>query len=104
MIETVRQWMVAGGREQVLEVLWGVGYDPGRIVAKPGVPLRIAFHRIGANPATEHVCFPDFGLLAGLTPDARTVVEIGPRKPGRYKFCAPDEPELVGWLVVQPAP
>jgi plastocyanin domain-containing protein len=89
----------AGG--QPPEVLWRAGEKPARVHARAHRPITIVFARTDVNPATESVHFPDFGILAMLTPRRRTAVDIGPRAPGRYEFCSPDG-GVRGWLVVEP--
>jgi len=83
------------------EVQWRVGAKPMRVHVKAYRPVTIVFMRPDANPATESVCFPDLGILAMVTPGARTAVEIGPRPPGRYEFHAPER-DVTGWLIVEP--
>jgi plastocyanin domain-containing protein len=99
--QTLRDWVAGGAPQPDLQVMWTVGRDPGTIVADGARPIRILFHRPADNPACQMVHFLDFGIVAGLTPHGTTLVDLGPRRPGRYKFCAPDEPELHGWLVVR---
>jgi plastocyanin domain-containing protein len=100
-IEALRRWLSPGpsaGRSPT--VRWDVGHDPGVVLVRAGGPIRIVFHRTGTNPGSAEVCFPDFGLLALLPPSADTVVDVGRRDPGRYRFYAPDG-DLEGWLVVE---
>ena len=82
-------------------VEWCPGVDPGTVVVAAGAPIRIAFHRLGANATSQAVCFPDLGVISSLTAHGVTVVELPPQAPGRYRFCAPDEEDLEGWLVVE---
>jgi len=101
-LDSLRRWIVAApGRTPVPVVRWDVGRDPGVVVARAGRPIRIAFRREGANPASAEVCFPDFGILAMVSPRGDTIVDVGRRAPGRYRFYAPDG-DLEGWLVVEP--
>src|SRR4051794_4106942 len=94
------------GRERATDprrtVEWCPGHDPGTVVVRAGEPIRIAFHRVGPNATSECVCFPDLGIISSLTAYGRTVVELPAQPPGRYRFCAPDEGDLEGWLVVEP--
>jgi hypothetical protein len=102
IIETLWRWLRPSHlRGRRIDVVWEVGRDPGVVVAKAREPVNLVFHRRGTNPETEVVHFPDLGILATLPPFAQTVVEVGPRDPGRYKFCAPDG-DLEGWLVLEP--
>ena len=101
-IETLRRRLGSGAAaSRPPTVRWDVGHDPGVVVLRAGESTRLRFHRSGSNPASAEVCFPDFGLLAMLAPKAHTVVDVGRREPGRYRFCAPDG-DLEGWLVVRP--
>ncbi|MFL5580856.1 MAG: cupredoxin domain-containing protein [Gemmatimonadaceae bacterium] len=92
----------AGAPLPVVE--WCAGRDPGSVVVQAGEPIRIAFHRVGPNATSRCVCFPDFGIISSLAAGRETIVELGPQKSGRYRFCAVDQDDLEGWLLVEPRP
>jgi plastocyanin domain-containing protein len=90
---------VAAGGVQEIHVSVKGGYAPELITAKPGVPLRIHFHRQEDAPCSEEVVFPDFGVRRRLPAFATTVVELPARAEGSYGFaCGMDM--LHGTLVV----
>ncbi len=63
------------------------GYNPNRISARAGVPLRLVFDRQESGDCTAQVVFPDLGVSAELPAFAQTVVEILPEAPGAYAFA-----------------
>ncbi len=75
------------------------GYSPERIVARPGVPLRLHFHRVEESPCSEEVVFPDFGVRRHLPAFATTTIELPGKPAGSYGFaCGMDM--LHGTLVL----
>lgn len=77
-----------------------MGEKPGLVFAEAHAPVRVVFRRTDACPSTDSVWFPGFGILAMLTPNAATPVDIGPRAAGRYGFCSPNG-EVRGCLVLE---
>lgn len=63
------------------------GYIPERIMARPGVPLRIHFRREETSACSEEVVFPDFGIRRQLPAFETTVIEIPASTPGSYGFA-----------------
>ena len=63
------------------------GYTPGRIRARPGVPVRLVFDRQESGDCTSRVVFPDLGVSAGLPAFAETAVELPALKPREYGFA-----------------
>ena len=75
----------SGGVQEVTIRVKG-GYDPARVTAKKGAPLRLVFDRQETSGCSEEVVFPDFGIRRYLPAHARTVMEITPTDAGSYDF------------------
>jgi YHS domain-containing protein len=87
-----------GGIQEVRITVKG-GYSPDRIVARPGLPLRLHFDRQEEAPCSEEVVFPDFGVRRSLPAFAITTIELPGKPAGSYGFaCGMDM--LHGTLVV----
>ena len=77
-----------------------VGYEPARIQAKAGHPLKLAFFRADAQNCGRLVRFPALGIERELPPGQTVVIEITPRKTGSLAFsCGMNM--LRGELVIQ---
>ncbi|HJS59430.1 MAG TPA: cupredoxin domain-containing protein [Vicinamibacteria bacterium] len=88
----------AGGVQEVRVVVKG-GYSPDRIVAHPGLPLRLHFDRQEESHCSEEVVFPDFGVRRHLPAFATTTIDLPARPAGSYAFaCGMDM--LHGTLVL----
>lgn len=88
----------AGGVQEVRVTVKG-GYSPDRIVARPGVPLRLHFDRQEESPCSEEVVFPEFGVRRHLPAFATTTIDLPAKPPGSYGFaCGMDM--LHGTLVL----
>lgn len=88
----------AGGVQEVRVVVKG-GYSPDRIVARPGLPLRLHFDRQEESPCSEEVVFPDFGVRRHLPAFATTTIDLPATPAGNYAFaCGMDM--LHGTLVL----
>jgi len=74
------------GAQEIHVVVKG-GYNPGVIVARPDVPLRIHFRREETSPCSEEVVFPDFGIHRHLPAFETTVIDLPPAKAGSYRFA-----------------
>jgi hypothetical protein len=74
-------------RDAVLVTVSSAGYDPARIDAKAGQPLKLAFYRPNAQNCGGVVTFPDLHLSQELPPGKTTVVTIVPRKTGPISFA-----------------
>ena len=78
-------------------------YSPDRIEVEAGRPVRLTFVRREANPCTEQVILPDFGIVKDLPVGRPVPVEFTPERPGEYPFhCGMNM--VRGRLVVKPAP
>jgi plastocyanin domain-containing protein len=62
------------------------GYEPARIPAKAGWPLKLAFFRVDAQNCGRLVKFPDLGIERELPPGKTVVIEVTPRKSGPLAF------------------
>jgi Cupredoxin-like domain len=62
------------------------GYEPFRIPAKAGTPLKLAFFRVDAQNCGRVVKFPALGIERDLPPGQTVVIEITPRKTGALAF------------------
>jgi plastocyanin domain-containing protein len=62
------------------------GYSPAVVRVKTGRPVRLVFDRKDSGSCSEEVVFPDFGIRRFLPTGEKTIVEVTPRKAGRYEF------------------
>jgi Cu+-exporting ATPase len=62
------------------------GYIPEIVVAKPDIPLEIAFVREEDSPCSEEIVFPTLGIKSVLPAFRTTTVRIPPSAEGRYPF------------------
>ena len=92
----------AGGvQEARIEVR--ASYTPDRIEVEAGRPVRLTFVRREANPCTEQVILPEFGIVRDLPVGRPVGVEFTPPRPGEFEFhCGMNM--VRGRLVVRPAP
>jgi len=87
-----------GGIQEVHVTVKG-GYSPDRILARPGVPIRLHFDRQEESPCSEEIVFPDFGVRRSLPAFATTTIDLPAKPSGSYSFaCGMDM--LHGTLVV----
>jgi len=71
---------------QEIEVIVKGGYSPDRIQVRAGAPVRLNFVRQEANPCTEKVILPDFGIARDLPYGQSTPIEFTPSRPGKFVF------------------
>jgi plastocyanin domain-containing protein len=92
----------AGGvQEARIEVR--ASYTPDRIEVEAGRPVRLTFVRREANPCTEQVILPEFGIVRDLPVGRPVAVEFTPPRPGEFEFhCGMNM--VRGRLVVRDAP
>jgi hypothetical protein len=62
------------------------GYEPSRIAARAGRPLKLAFFRVDAQNCGRVVRFPDLGIERELPPGQIVAIEVTPRKSGPLAF------------------
>jgi Cu+-exporting ATPase len=74
-----------GAVQQATVVVEG-GYHPSRLVARPGLPLRITVDRREAGACSERLVVADAGVDAALTAHGRTTVDLPPLPPGTHEF------------------
>jgi Cu+-exporting ATPase len=89
-VETVADVAVAeqgpdGAVQQATIVVDG-GYHPSRVIARPGLPLRIIVDRREAGACSERLVVPDAGVDAALTAHGRTTVDLPPLPIGTHEF------------------
>ena len=76
------------------------GYEPSRIIATAGQPVKLAFFRVDAQNCGRLVRFPELGVERELPPGQMVMIEVTPRKSGRLAFrCGMNM--LKGELLVQ---
>ena len=73
------------GPQEITIVVAG-GYKPDTITAKKGMPLKLTFDRREANPCSDEVVLPEFGIRQALPPHARTPIEVTPQREGEFPF------------------
>jgi len=76
------------------------GYQPARILAKAGQPLKLAFYRADAENCGREVVFPGLGIQRELPPGKTVVIDIAPRRTGSLAFSCGMK-MLRGELVIQ---
>jgi hypothetical protein len=76
------------------------GYEPARILAKAGQPIKLAFFRPDAQNCGREVIFPALGIQRELPPGQTVVIDITPRKTGSLSFSCGMK-MLHGELVIQ---
>ena len=62
------------------------GYEPARIEAKKGQPIKLAFYRADAENCGGEVVFPSQGIRKKLPVGQTTVVEVTPKETGELAF------------------
>ncbi|MHB1773113.1 MAG: heavy metal translocating P-type ATPase [Acidimicrobiales bacterium] len=78
--------VTAGGTAQVATIVVDAGYHPARVLAAPGVPLRLVFDRRENGACSERVVFPVLDVEAVLPAHEKTDVELGALGMGTYEF------------------
>ncbi|MBD2073745.1 cupredoxin domain-containing protein [Phormidium sp. FACHB-592] len=71
---------------QELTIIVDGGYEPSRIVASVGQPVRLNFFRKDPSSCLETVLVPAFHIARKLNLNQVTAVEFTPDKPGHYPF------------------
>jgi plastocyanin domain-containing protein len=61
------------------------GYQPKRVIAEVGYPLRLQFDRQNPSSCYDQLLIPDFAIAVDLSPET-TTVEFTPEQPGEYEF------------------
>ncbi|WP_317106500.1 cupredoxin domain-containing protein [Chroococcidiopsis sp. SAG 2025] len=80
-----RQATTQAGIQEVTVTVDG-GYEPSRVVAIAGQPVRLNFYRKDPSSCLEEVRFPDFHIAQELPLNKVTPIEFTPDKPGKYEF------------------
>jgi plastocyanin domain-containing protein len=75
---------VSGLPEVVIEV--DGGYAPNTVRVKAGRAVRLVFDRKDANPCSDELVIPEFGIRKFLPTGERTTIEVTPPRAGRYDF------------------
>ncbi|NDD27329.1 MAG: hypothetical protein EB084_03575 [Proteobacteria bacterium] len=86
---------------QITVKVTDLGYEPERIEATAGQPLRITFVRESDSPCGETLLIPDFSIRRELPLKRPVVVSIVPRRPGTFAFTCGMK-MMRGTLVVKP--
>jgi plastocyanin domain-containing protein len=73
-----------GVQEAQIEVRGG--YSPDRVEVEAGRPVRLTFVRREANPCTEQLIVPAFGIVTDLPVGRPVPVEFTPARPGEFEF------------------
>jgi plastocyanin domain-containing protein len=100
-VATAARSTAGGVQEAQIEVR--ASYTPDRVEVVAGRPVRLTFVRREANPCTEQVILPEFGIVRDLPVGRPVAVEFTPTRPGEFEFhCGMNM--VRGRLVVRPAP
>lgn len=71
---------------QEIQITVAGGYTPQVVRVQAGRPVRLVFDRREANPCSEEIVIPDFGIRRFLPQGERTAVEFTPETPGAYEL------------------
>ena len=71
---------------QVATVVVDGGYQPQKVLARAGTPLRLVFDRHDEGACTDRVLVPALGIEATLAAHARTTVDLPSLDAGHYDF------------------
>lgn len=63
-----------------------MGYEPGSITLKRGIPAQLTFLRLTDNTCATEVVFPDYGINRPLPLNKAVTVRLTPRKAGEFAF------------------
>lgn len=100
-VTAVAQVGTTGIQRVAIEVLGG--YSPSIVRVRPGVPVRLEFHRADTDSCTEEVVLEDFGIREYLPAYQTTTIEFTPTLPGTYGFSC-GMGMVHGKLVVEDGP
>lgn len=81
----VEATMAASGIQEAT-VTVARGYEPKRIIATVGHPLRLHFDRQNPSSCYDQLLIPAFNVAVDLPPDQTTTVEFTPEQVGEYEF------------------
>ena len=73
--------------DAVLVTVSSSGYQPARIDAKAGKPLKLAFYRVDSQNCGGVITFPDLNITQELPPGKTTIVTVVPRRTGPLSFA-----------------
>jgi sulfite exporter TauE/SafE len=82
--QTVRGWRVQGGVATFDLVIADTHFVPDTVTLPSGRPGRIIVDRREAVACSDQLAIPQLGVLADLTPNGITVVEVPARPAGSY--------------------
>lgn len=71
---------------QVIDVTVDKGFHPSVIRARPGLPLRLALHRLDASECAARIVFSEPRIERHLALEATTVIELPALSPGEIRF------------------
>jgi plastocyanin domain-containing protein len=63
-----------------------MGYEPGSLTLKRGIPARITFLRTVENTCATEVVFADYGITKELPLNQAVVVNFTPKTAGEFSF------------------
>ncbi len=86
---------------QEMTIVVDRGYTPSRIELEAGVPTRLRFERLEADPCTELLVCELLPSQHRLTARGETIVSFTPQWPGRFRFTC-GMGMYSGVLVVRP--
>lgn len=72
--------------QRVSVEITNMGYEPGSLQLKRGVPAQITFLRKTDQTCATEVVFPDQGIYRDLPLNKLVVVSFTPKKAGEFKF------------------
>ncbi|HEY3214932.1 MAG TPA: cupredoxin domain-containing protein [Candidatus Eisenbacteria bacterium] len=74
------------GKSHTMRIRVRGAYDPDRIEARVGRPLRLIFHREEVEGCSDTVLIPHWKIARRLPAHVDTLIELAPTDPGEYEF------------------
>lgn len=84
--EPIMQTTHSNQRIQELNLTVDRGYQPKRLTAEAGLPVRLNIFRKNPSGCLSQLLLPDFNLAVELPLNKTTMVEFTPEQPGSYEF------------------
>ena len=76
----------ATGSQRIVIQATSTAYTPNVVSAKPGVPIDVVIHSVGATGCIRSFLVPQFGVNEVLPENGDTAIKLPALKPGTYRF------------------